>query len=57
MQDGRFFSLLEGSRWLHIVSLCLCKAIEAADAIQRDITVVLQGKLAVGEMCQTSFIC
>jgi len=42
VQDSRFFSLLESSRWLHIVSLCLCKAIEAADAMQEGITVVLQ---------------
>ncbi|XP_069689559.1 myotubularin-related protein 10-B isoform X2 [Periplaneta americana] len=42
VQDGHFFSSLENSRWLHIVSACLCKAIEAAQAIQRDETVVLQ---------------
>jgi hypothetical protein len=45
IQDNHFFSLLEASRWLHIVSLCLHKAIEAAEAILRDETVVLQGKL------------
>jgi hypothetical protein len=45
IQDNHFFSLLEGSRWLHIVSVCLRKAIEAAEVIQRDETVVLQGKL------------
>lgn len=44
-QDNHFFSLLEGSRWLHIISVCLRKATEAAEAIQRDETVVLQGKL------------
>lgn len=42
IQDNRFFSLLEDSHWLHIVSACLCKAIEAAGAIQEDLTVVLQ---------------
>ena len=43
MQDNHFFSLLEASRWLHIVSACLYKAMEAAEAIQREETVVLQG--------------
>jgi len=53
MQDNHFFSLLEGSQWLHIVSLCLCKATEAAGAIQRDETVVLQGILITVYIYQT----
>ncbi|XP_054262707.1 myotubularin-related protein 10-B-like isoform X1 [Macrosteles quadrilineatus] len=41
-QDNHFLSILEGSRWLHYVSICLAKAHEAALGLHNDFTVVLQ---------------
>uniref|UniRef100_A0A1B6FET7 Myotubularin phosphatase domain-containing protein n=1 Tax=Cuerna arida TaxID=1464854 RepID=A0A1B6FET7_9HEMI len=42
VQDSHFLSLLEGSRWLHNVSVCLAKAKEASMGLHNEFTVVLQ---------------
>lgn len=42
IQDNNFLSLVESSRWLHAVSACLSKALEASRILYRDVTVVLQ---------------
>ncbi|KAG8224111.1 hypothetical protein J437_LFUL001805 [Ladona fulva] len=47
IQDNHFFSLLDASKWLHTVSGCLQKSVEAAVAIEEGLTVVLQGKALI----------
>ncbi|KAG8265529.1 Belongs to the protein-tyrosine phosphatase [Homalodisca vitripennis] len=42
IQDSHFLSLLEVSRWLHNVSVCLAKAKEASMGLHNEFTVVLQ---------------
>lgn len=42
VQDQHFLSLLESSKWLHYVSACLSKSVQAANILMRDTTVVLQ---------------
>lgn len=42
-QDYKFYGLLDGTKWLHHVSTCLTKALEAATELNvRECTVVLQ---------------
>lgn len=42
-QDYKFFALLDSTKWLHHVSHCLTKALEAAiELSERECTVVLQ---------------
>lgn len=43
VQDNHFLSLVENSKWLQYVSSCLSKALDAAKALYREVTVVLQG--------------
>lgn len=42
VQDNHFLSLVESSKWLQYVSSCLSKALDAAKALYREVTVVLQ---------------
>ena len=41
-QDNNFYSLLDHSDWLRIVSLCLKKTVDVIELISNNITVVLQ---------------
>lgn len=41
-QDNHYYSLLENCKWLLYVSNCLQKAVEAANLLHREITVVIQ---------------
>ncbi|XP_075226762.1 myotubularin-related protein 10-A isoform X2 [Lycorma delicatula] len=41
-QDNNFLSSVENSGWLHAVSACLTKALEASHSLHKDVTVVLQ---------------
>lgn len=43
VQDNHFYSLLETSKWLQYVSDCLSSALETADKLNCNISVVLQG--------------
>ncbi|GLH04981.1 Uncharacterized protein GBIM_10624 [Gryllus bimaculatus] len=43
IQEKDFLTQLESSRWLHLISACLHKSVDAAEAMQNGSTVVLQG--------------
>lgn len=42
IQDGKFYSSLESTRWLHFVANCLSKSEIAAKQLSSGVTVVLQ---------------
>lgn len=41
-QDGKFYSILDSTKWLQYVSICLSKATEGATCLRNKTTVVLQ---------------
>lgn len=43
IQDNNFYSLLENSKWLQYVSNCLTSALETANKLNINESVVLQG--------------
>ncbi|XP_049790942.1 myotubularin-related protein 10-B [Schistocerca nitens] len=57
VQDSHFMSQLELTRWLHSVSLCLCKASEAATHLLKGFTVVLQESEGRDMCCVISSLC
>lgn len=46
IQDNNFYSLLENSKWLQYVSSCLTSALETANKLNDNESVVLQGMYA-----------